>query len=41
MKNIIENNMILDENKIWKLPREEIFNYSDGTSSEKYLKKSF
>ena len=39
IKNIIENDIKLDENLVWVLADNKQFHYSEGRSSENYLKK--
>lgn len=41
IKNIIENDIDLDENSIWILPDQKKFQYSDGVVLENYLKRVF
>lgn len=41
LKDLIRNDIELDENGVWKLASEKQLNYSDGRSTERYLEKVF
>lgn len=41
LKDLIQNDIELDENMVWKLVNEKQINYSDGRSTERYLEKVF
>jgi len=41
LKDLIQNDIELDENLVWKLVNEKQINYSDGRSTERYLEKVF
>jgi hypothetical protein len=41
IRNIIENDVELDESSVWVLLEKKHFAYSEGRTSENYLKKVF